>query len=340
MTDLILNCIKIDMSKITLSNGSSFVCQSEQTLLEAARAQGLMLEHSCRTGRCGVCKAHVLTGETLPLKEEESLTENERASGLVLTCCRTALTDTELDIKDLGELGSIEVKTLPCRIDSLALLSGDVIEVVLRTPPSSRLTYLSGQYVDVIGKNGLRRSYSIANAPREDGKIILQVRKVLNGEMSRYWFAEAQVNDLLRIEGPLGTFCLRKSQASHLVLLATGTGIAPIKAMLETLAANPSLNSYQQISLYWGGRTEKDIYWTPDFPGLDVHFTRVLSRTPSSGDIKGYVQDAALADGFDLQESIVYACGSEAMIESARKQLISAGLHHKNYHSDAFVSSN
>lgn len=328
------------MSKITLSNGSSFVCQSEQTLLEAARAQGLMLEHSCRTGRCGVCKAHVLSGETLPLKEEVSLTESERASGLVLTCCRTALTDTELGIEDLGELGSIEVKTLPCRIDSLALLSDDVIEVVLRTPPTSRLTYLSGQYIDAIGKNGLRRSYSVANAPREDGKIVLQIRKVPDGEMSRYWFAEAQVGDLLRMEGPLGTFCLRKSQASRLVLLATGTGIAPIKAMLETLATNSSLNSYRQIYLYWGGRTERDIYWTPNFPGLDVHFTRVLSRAPGSSDVQGYIQDAVLADGLDLRDSIVYACGSEAMIDSARKKLISAGLDPKNYHSDAFVSSN
>lgn len=328
------------MSKVTLSNGASFDCQSEQTLLEAARAQGLILEHSCRTGRCGVCKAPVLTGETLALKTEESLTEGERASGVVLTCCRTALTDTELDIEDLGELGSLEVKTLPCRIDSLNLLSDDVVEVVLRTPPASRMSYLPGQYIDAIGKNGLRRSYSIANAPRDDGKITLQIRKVPDGEMSRYWFAEAQVNDLLRMEGPLGTFCLRRSQASYLVLLATGTGIAPIKAMLETLATNPSLNGYKQIRLYWGGRTEKDIYWIPDFSGLDFNFIRVLSRTRSSGHVKGYVQDAVLADDLDLQDSIVYACGSETMIESARTKLITAGLDPKNYHSDAFISSN
>src|SRR5690606_778496 len=119
----------------------------------------------------------------------------------ILTCCRTAVTDITLDIEDLGELGNIETKTLPCRIDSLALLADDVIEVTLRTPPASRLAYLPGQYIDVIGKDGLRRSYSVANAPRDDGKIALQIRKVPNGEMSRYWFDEARANDLLRLEG-------------------------------------------------------------------------------------------------------------------------------------------
>ena len=267
---------------ITLANSTSFEAESSQTILEAARSHSIALEHSCRTGRCGVCKARVKQGATEAIKSEESLTEEEKLEGFILTCCRSASTDLQLDIEDLGELGHVQVKTLPCRIHDIYLRADDVIEVVLRTPPSSNLEYLPGQYVDMIGKDGLRRSYSIANAPREDGKITLQIRKVENGRMSHYWFNEAKSNDLLRAEGPLGTFCLRRTKASILILLATGTGIAPVKAILEQLSTSPVLNVYSQIHLYWGGRTEQDLYWQPDFPDMRLNYTPVLSRAVGS----------------------------------------------------------
>ncbi|VXB82989.1 CDP-6-deoxy-L-threo-D-glycero-4-hexulose-3-dehydrase reductase [Pseudomonas sp. 8AS] len=308
-------------------------------MLVAARMQGIALEHSCRTGRCGVCKARVLAGVTEPLQVEDSLTQDERSRGIILTCCRTAVTDIELDIEDLGELGNVEVKTLPCRIHALHMLSDDVVEVALRLPPTSPLHYLPGQYIDII-KGGIRRSYSIANAPRDDGRIILQIRKVPDGEMSRYWFEEAKENDLLRLEGPLGTFCLRQTQVSQLVLLATGTGIAPIKAILQQLAKSAGVNTYRKIHVYWGGRVEKDLYWTPDFPEFDMNYVSVLSRSLNSSGAQGYVQDAVIAAGINLQDAVVYACGSESMIESARNKLIAAGLGPENFHSDAFVSSN
>lgn len=326
--------------KVTLANGNVFYANANQTILEAATQHGLALEYSCRNGRCGACKAGVICGETEAIKPEESLNEQEQSNGLVLTCCRSASTDIQLDIEDLGDLGNLQVKTLPCRIDKLQFLSGDVIEVTLRTPPGSRLEYLPGQYVDMIGKDGLRRSYSIANAPRNDGKITLQIRKVPNGVMSHYWFNEAQPNDLLRMEGPLGTFCLRRKQASHLVLLATGTGIAPIKAILEHLSVTPELNTYNQVHLYWGGRVEQDIYWQPEFPRLPIKFTPVLSRSKNWQGCKGYVQQIAIADGIDLANAMVYACGSEAMIHSAQEQLTAAGLNKMHFYSDAFVSSN
>lgn len=327
------------MAIVTLANNLTFECKAQQSILDAAKANGLSLEHSCRTGSCGVCKALVLDGVTHAVKTEESLTQSDQASGFVLTCCRTAHTDVALDIEDLGELGKIETKTLPCRIDSLALLNHDVIEVILRTPPASHLVYVPGQHIDVIGKNGARRSYSVANAPRADGKLKLQIRKVMSGEMSRYWFEEAKCNDLLRLEGPLGTFCLRPTQAPQLVLLATGTGIAPFKAMLEQLALNPEEIGYSRIHLYWGGRQQSDLYWQPDFPELPLTFTSVLSRVTVPNAVKGYVQGAVLADNLDLEGSVVYACGSESMIASARAKLIDAGLSPKSFRSDAFVSS-
>lgn len=327
------------MLNIRLSNSKFFVCKPGQTLLEAARLQNIVLQHSCSTGRCGECKALVLNGKTNIIRPEDALSVTEQSEGIILTCCRTAITDVALDIEDLSDLRSIEIKTIPCRINDLAIITANTALVTLRTPPNNPLTYLPGQYIAVIGKKGLRRSYSIANAPREDGLISLQIRKFSSGEMSKYWFDEAKPGDLLRLEGPLGTFYLRSSEKSQLVFLATGTGIAPVRAMLEQLAANPASNTYNQIHIYWGGRTEADLYWKPDYLALPLRFNPVLSRSPGSACAKGYVQDVALSDRIDFKDAVVYACGSEAMIANARSKLMAAGLNPKNFHSDAFVSS-
>lgn len=328
------------MPKICLANGKVFNGTETQSILDAARQQGVILEYSCRTGRCGSCKAQLTAGRTQRLQPEESLSEEEESAGYILTCCRVAITDIQLDILDLSELADIKTKTLPCRIDALVPLASDVIEVVLRTPPTGKLEFFPGQYVDVIGKQGLRRSYSVANAPRADGKVTLHIRRVEKGRLSRYWFDEAKENDLLRLEGPLGTFFLRQSNQTDLVLLATGTGIAPLKAILEHLAANPKASSYKKIHLYWGARTEQDIYWAPSFANLPLEFSPVLSRVTNGRSCSGYIQDAVIEDRIDLRASVVYACGSEAMIKSAYEKLVGAGLERSNFYSDAFVSAN
>ena len=330
------------MSNVTLSNERTFFCESGVTLLDSAKNSGVVLEYSCRSGRCGVCKARA-SGETEVIRHDESiLSYDEIAQGFILTCCRTALKDVHLDIEDLSQFAEIKSKTLPCRVDSFRHLAGDVLEVVLRLPPKDPLNYLPGQYIDVIGKNGVRRSYSLANAPRQDGKLELQIRQVQDGVMSQYWFEELAVNDLLRLEGPQGTFALRNTNPTNLIFLATGTGIAPVKAMIEQMKADPATQLVsKKIWVYWGGRHISDIYWQLDFGLLDVTFIPVLSRPGSDwGGRAGYVQDALVDDGTDLADSVVYACGSESMIASARKKLTAFGLPQKSFYSDAFVSSN
>ncbi len=310
-------------------------------MLDSARTEGITLEYSCRTGRCGVCKTKVLSGETEAFKDETSLTPDERAAGWILTCCRSALTDVEIDAEDMSALGDIVVKTLPCRIDAISKLASNVMEVILRVPPKSQFTYFPGQYIDIIGEAGLRRSYSIANAQRADGKLELQIREVEQGMMSQYWFARAKTNDLLRLEGPLGTFSLREKNVRNIVFLATGTGIAPVKAMLEQLLGNPAMTSGKKVFIYWGGRTPSDIYWNPQLQGLDATFIPVLSRADAQWSGRtGYVQSALIKDAIDLAQSVVYACGSEDMIHSARDELTALGLPVKHFYSDAFVSSN
>jgi CDP-4-dehydro-6-deoxyglucose reductase len=325
---------------ITLANGKQFHAEASETMLDAALRAGIVLEHSCKTGRCGSCKTQLHGASSISLVDEIGLSQAEREAGWILTCARSATSDVQLDVEDLGDIQVYPAKTLPCRIQSLERLSQDVLRVILRLPPNQVLDYHPGQYIDVIGKDGLRRSYSVANAPASDKSIELHIRQVPGGAMSRYWFEDACVNDLLRLNGPLGTFFLRDVAGLDLVLLATGTGIAPIKAMLEGLAAGPLERLPHSISVYWGGRVSQDLYWNPEEFGLALRYVPVLSRCDSAWTgARGHVQQAVLQSGPTLDQAVVYACGSLAMIEGARAQLVAAGLNGRRFYSDAFVSS-
>jgi len=329
------------MSTVKLNTGRSFAAEPATSILDAALAAGIALEYSCRTGRCGVCKAPLVSGETVVLRsEDESLSHDEAAAGLILTCCRAAAGDVALDIEPLDRLAGFEVRTIPARIVSIDRLAPDIVAVVLRTPPASMLRFVPGQYVDVI-VNGVRRSYSLANAPRADGNLEMIVKRYPGGQLSEYWFERARPNDLLRLEGPLGTFFLRDQAPTNILFLATGTGIAPVKALLEELAADPERAARHRISVFWGNREAESFCWDPVGLGLDIAFHHLLSGTNAGwAGHRGYVQDAAIHSGVDPADTVVYACGSSAMIMAARTALTGLGLPAGRFLSDAFVSSN
>lgn len=328
------------MHTISTTSGKQFSVQARETLLDAALRQGIALEYSCKTGRCSSCKGQVVSGVTVAVHDELGLTAAERDAGWILTCVRQASTDATLAIEDLGDVRLFPAKTLPCRIHSIERLASDVIKVLLRIPPTGTFAYHPGQYIDVIGPGGVRRSYSVANAPSGDKLIELHVREVPGGEMSRYWFADAKANDLLRLNGPLGTFFLRDIAGKDLVFLATGTGIAPVKAMLEALIGASTEHRPRSIAAYWGGRHPQDLYWRPSELAASHRFEPVLSRAADEWTgRRGHVQDALLSDRPTLGGCVVYACGSDTMIHSARERLQSAGLPPRAFHSDAFVCS-
>ncbi|MCA3256150.1 MAG: NAD(P)H-flavin reductase [Alphaproteobacteria bacterium] len=225
---------------------------------------------------------------------------------------------------------------MPCKIASISFPAPTIAHVVLRLPPNARFAFLAGQYIDIHAK-GVKRSYSVANAPRSDGAIELYIRRFDGGVLSAYWFGEAAVGDLLRFEGPLGTFFLREEGAGPIVLLATGTGIAPVRALLEDIAGQ---SVDRPVFAYWGTRSREDFFWSPDPAGQAITFEPVLSRAdPSWSGARGYVQDALLARGLDLGDASVYACGSEDMIRSAERQLLEAGLPKHRFFADPFLSS-
>ena len=328
------------MKTITLSSGKTFNIESRVSILEAAERHAISLPYSCKTGRCSTCKCKVIAGETEALHEEVGLSPSEKADGWILSCVRTAVTDVSLDVEDLGGVVLPEAKTLPCRINSIDKLAPDVLRVVLRLPPTADFSFIPGQYIDVIGPGGVRRSYSLANASFADKQLELHIRAVHGGAMSQYWFEQAKANDLLRLNGPLGTFFLRDVAGLDLVFLATGTGIAPVKAMLESMQGLDAEKQPCSVTLFWGGRTPQDLYF--DVAGIAgaFNFVPVLSRADAQWTgARGHVQQALLSVLPDLSQAAVYACGSDAMIRDAQTTLTAAGLPNNRFYSDAFVCS-
>lgn len=329
------------MPNISLASKYTFPAVSGSTILDAATIAGRSLPYSCKSGRCSSCKCKVLSGSTIALHAESGLSELEKSEGWVLACVRSAETDIVLDIEDLGDVVLPTAKTVPCRISHIENMASDVVKLLLRLPPKISFDYIPGQYIDVIGPEGVRRSYSLANALTAENNLLeLHIRSVEGGAMSQYWFNQAKANDLLRLHGPLGTFFLRDSSMKDVFMLATGTGIAPIKAILESLTVLPDNQQPRSITVLWGAREAQNLYFDlKSIPG-SFRYIPVLSRpTTGWGGEKGYVQDAMLKLSPNLKESVVYACGSNAMIHSAEKLLVANGLVKQNFYSDAFVCS-
>ncbi len=318
------------------------MCDSNTTIFEAAKNNGIALEHSCLTARCRSCAVQIKSGTKIDKLDDLVLSPDDKLNNWALSCNSIPTSDLVLDVEDIGDIQIFEKKIIPAKIQSINKLNDTVIEVSLRLPPNSNFAYNSGQYVNIT-KGSIKRSYSIANAYREFGLLTFLIRKYENGQMSKYWFDEAQENDLLRIEGPIGSFFLRKSEVENIVFLATGTGIAPIKAILESVSLCGQKYENKKFWIFNGGRYESDLFWRPnDLNAIsNLNYIPVLSRASEnwSGE-KGYIQEIVLKSGIDLTSAQVYACGSNNMIESAKKTLVENGLNLKNFFSDAFVVTN
>lgn len=318
------------------------MCDSNTTIFEAAKNNGIALEHSCLTARCRSCAVQIKLGTKIDKLDDLVLSSDEKSNNWALSCNSIPTSDLVIDVEDLGDIQIFEKKIIPAKIQSINELNDTVIEVSLRLPPNSNFTYNSGQYVNIT-KGSIKRSYSIANAYREFGLLTFLIRKYENGQMSKYWFEEAKTNDLLRIEGPAGSFFLRDSDVKNIIFIATGTGVAPIKAILESISEFERKLSNKNIWVFVGARYENDIFWQPnEFNGiLNLKYIPVLSKASEDwrGE-NGYVQDIVLKQNIPLSDSQVYACGSNNMIESAKKLFIVNGLNYKNFFSDAFVATN
>ena len=328
--------------KISLKNNKSFEFKNETSIFHAAQASGIVLEHSCLTGRCRSCIVKVLSGKTVDIREDVILSKDEKRENFILSCNSRPLSNLKLDIEDLGNIKLFKKKIVPAKISLIEIYNNDVIKLVLRLPPTTDFKFISGQYVNII-KGDLKRSYSIASKSDKKNQLEFFIKKYENGLMSKYLFEEAKVNDLLRVEGPLGSFFLRETQCENIVFLATGTGIAPIKSILESVSEAPQNLNKKKLWIFVGARYEKDLIWNPSIINnkIQVNYIPVLSRQINDWDgEKGYIQEVVLKQKINLENAQVYACGSNEMIQAAKKLLIKNSLKENNFYSDAFVSTN
>jgi CDP-4-dehydro-6-deoxyglucose reductase len=326
-------------------SGRQFLCEEGDTVLAGAIRAGVGLPYGCKSGACGTCKGKLVSGQiTHGAHQEKALSVTEEANGYSLFCCGVPHSDIVIEAREVLGIGEFPIKKLPSRVAKIDKVADDVTVISLQLPASERLQYLAGQYLEFLLKDGKRRSYSMANAPHMDEHLTLHVRHMPGGLFTDHVFNNMKERDILRFEGPLGTFFLREDSDKPMVLLASGTGFAPIKAIIEHAAHK---KTDRPMVLYWGGRRLDDLYmhalceeWArtlPNFRYMPV-VSNALPEDNWTGR-SGFVHRAVMEDLADLSDYQVYACGAPVMVDSAKRDFVAlCKLPEDEFYADAFTT--
>jgi len=329
------------MHSVTLQpSGLQFQVEEGEAVLTAALRQGFVLPYGCKNGACGSCKGKILSGSVdYGVYQPKALTDEEKAQGKALFCQAKPLSDLVLEARAIGAAKDIQIKKLPCRVQKLARLTDDVMLMQLKLPANEKLVFLAGQFIEFLLKDGSRRSFSIANPPHDAELIELHVRRVAGGQFTDHVFDKMKERDILRFEGPLGTFFLREDSDKPLVFVASGTGFAPIKAVIEH-ALRKGIK--RQMTLYWGGRRPKDLYMNELAVSWPFRYVPVISEALPEDHWtgrSGFVHRAVMQDFPDLSHCQVYACGVPIMVDSARKDFTTlCRLPEDEFFADSFTT--
>jgi len=330
-------------------SGRTFSADSSETLLAAGIRQGIGLPYGCKDGACGSCKCKKISGTVVHREHQaKALSADEEAQGLILTCCSTAQSDLVLESRQVTEAGSFPIKKMPVRVVSLEKKSHDVMSIIMQLPATDVMQFHAGQYVEFLLRDGSRRSYSMGNAPHTldpaAPKVELHIRHMPGGKFTDVVFSTMKEKDILRIEGPYGSFYLREDSQAPMILLASGTGFAPIKALIEHMQHK---GITRPATLYWGGRRPSDLYMN-DWVEEHVKAMPNLTYVPVVSDAlaedawlgrTGFVHQAVLQDHPDLSGFQVYACGAPIVVDSARADYLGkAGLPEEAFFADSFTT--
>jgi CDP-4-dehydro-6-deoxyglucose reductase len=321
-----------------------FTVNDDETVLDAALRTGFIIAYGCRNGACGSCKGRLLEGRIdFGHYQEHALPDTEKQAGMALFCQARPLTDLVIQTREVGGAAGIEIRKLPVRVHKMERLAPDVMGLQLKLPANDRLQFLAGQYIDLLLPGNARRSFSMANAPHDDAFLQLHLRNY-GGTFSAHVFGKMRERDILRFEGPFGIFFLREDSDKPIILLASGTGFAPIKAMVEH-ALHKQLG--RPMTLYWGCRARADLYlnelaqrWQREH---GIRYIPVLSDA-QPGDHwtgrTGLVHHAVMEDFPDLSGFQVYACGAPVMVEAAHRDFTTqCRLPEDELYSDSFTPS-
>jgi CDP-4-dehydro-6-deoxyglucose reductase, E3 len=323
-----------------------FKIEDDESILQAALAAGLVIPYGCRDGACGSCKGKLIEGQIdYGQYSEKALTPAERESGHALFCQAKALSDVVIEVRDVRSADDIQVRIFPSRVAKLERVTDDVIILYLKMPANQPFRFIAGQYLDFILKDGSRRSFSMGNAPHDDEFVQLHIRHVPGGAFTDHVFEKMKERDILRLEAPLGTFNLRPESAKPIVFVASGTGFAPIKSILEHVFR---AGTTRPMTLYWGGRRPRDLYmndlpvkWAAEHPNFK--YVPVISDALPEDQWTGrtgFVHRAVMQDFPDLSGHEVYACGVPVMVDAARKDFVEqCKLPSDEFYCDSFTTA-
>ena len=355
-------------------SGRAFSVNEGEAILAAGIRQGVGLPYGCKDGACGSCKCKKISGVVIHGPHQgKALSDQEEANGFVLTCCGVPYSDVVLESRQVTEAGAFPIKKMPSRVTLLEKKSHDVMLLKLQLPANDGFAYRAGQYVEFILRDGARRSYSMATAPRPAAPVSpavpavsaqavasaasaahtpptpgpgleIHIRHMPGGKFTDHVFGVMKEKEIVRIEGPFGTFFLREDSAKPMILLASGTGFAPIKAVIEDMQHK---GIDRPATLYWGGRRPDDLYlddWVKakltEMPNLK--YVPVISNAvPEDGwsGRTGFVHAAVLQDFPDLSGHQVYACGAPIVIDSAKTAYTTeGGLPEDEFYADSFIT--
>jgi CDP-4-dehydro-6-deoxyglucose reductase len=323
-----------------MPSGRQFDSRAGETVLGAALRHGVVLPYSCKNGTCASCKCRLTDGAVdYPHNPPEALDFDELGRGFSLTCQAVPTSDLTLEAREIEQVADIPVRTWPARVESLEPFTPEIMRLRLKLPRAARMQFLAGQYIDILMPGGKRRAFSIASAPSEADFIELHIKHVDGGGFTGHVFSDMQVKDILRIEGPLGTFFVRKKSNRPMIMMGGGTGFAPLKSMIEELIES---GDQRPLTLFWGVAHESDLYaraliegWQGSHPHLD--FVPVLAD-PHEGwtGKRGWVHEAVLRAFPDLSSFDVYMSGPPAMVHSARSEFLAAGVTEDHLFYDSF----
>ena len=322
-------------------SGHTYSAKAYETILESAIEAGFNIPYGCRNGACGSCKGTILSGEVdYGDYAESALTEAEKVAGKALFCCARPVTDITIECREINA-GVIPPRILPARVERKQQLSHDVMALFLKLPSSEHLQFMAGQYIEFLLKDGKRRAFSLASAPHVDNLLELHLRLIPGGQFTQYVFNEMPDKAILRIEGPFGSFYYRDESEKPIIMVAGGTGFAPVKGIVEHMIHH---NIKREVTIYWGAKTREDLYmpelpqaWAEAYP--HIKFIPVLSDALLEDKWQGrtgLVHQAVLDDLADLSTYEVYCCGAPAMVEVAHISFLQAGLPEDAFYSDAF----
>jgi len=328
-------------------SGSRFDCDSEQEILKAGLAAGLRMPFSCRSGMCRTCKGKVTSGQVdFGGAHVKYLSEAEREQGFALLCCAKPLSDVVVEVEEIDPDRHLKPQQMPARVLDVKQVADDVRIITLGLPANEPMQFRAGQFIDVLRPDGLRRSYSIANPPKAEGvrQLELHLRHMPGGVFTDHVFGALKPREIWKIEMPLGSFYLREDSTAPMILLASGTGFAPIQSLL---LYSLDQGMRRPIHLYWGGRRKADLYaleqakaWAQAHP--HIQFIPVLSEAMPDdlwSGRTGLVHQAVLQDFADLSQHQVYACGAPVMVEAARRDFAAiAHLPEDAFFADSFLS--